>query len=64
MFGKVHDLYIHQATINSEKFNPIDSDIEKAFWTTSGVLLASLTEHHYPKTEIEKLRQFLVNQGY
>ncbi len=43
---------------------PVDGDIAEVKWISPIPFIDSLTEHNYPGVEIERLKRFLVQEGF
>jgi len=57
-------LGIYDGIIDSDKFRSVDIDISEVLWVTPNELLDSLKRYKYPKTEIEKIGNMLIEQGF
>ena len=56
-------LDIFRAEIVGERIEVQDDEVERVLWTEANDFLKSLVACGYPKTEILKMKKFLINEG-
>ncbi len=59
---KKGSLLVHEVSVKKGKISPTDPQIDKAEWIESDDLISSLIMNQYPRAQIQKLSQLLVDR--